>query len=129
MSIIGVTHCPACGAVVNASWQTCLACSSNLEPLKSESTSLQAQAPLESAEPQLDAVPSSIQLGATIQYRIPTRTQSPTNHEWEWHRGTIELVDVDWQWVLIIPEIEQEPLRWLAWCYVMAERGESDDRE
>ncbi len=128
MAIIGVTHCPACGAVVNASWQTCLACSSILEPLKHESTSLQAQAPLESAEPQLDAVPGSFKPGTTIQYRIPS-IQSPTNHEWEWHRGTIELVDEDWQWVLIIPEIEQEPLRWVAWCYVMTERGESNGRE
>jgi len=129
MAIIGVTHCPACGAVVNASWQTCLACSSILELPNPKSTSLQAQAPMESVELQLDAVPSSIQLGATIQYRIPTRIQSPTNHEWKWHRGTIELVDVDWQWVLIIPEIEQEPPQWLAWCYVKTEREESDDRE
>ena len=27
MALIGVSHCPACGAVVNASWKTCLACS------------------------------------------------------------------------------------------------------
>jgi len=105
---------------VNTHWPSCLACSSILEPRKPEPTSLEAQAPIESAEPQRDVVPSSIQPGATVQYRIP-RIQSPTNHEWEWHRGTIELVDEDWQMVLIIPETEQEPWRWVAPCYVKAE--------
>ena len=57
--------------------------------------------------------------GTTIQYRIP-RIGSPTNYDWEWHRGRIELVDEDWQMVLVIPETEQEPWRWVSLVYVQA---------
>ena len=142
MSIIGVTHCPFCKAVVNASWQTCLACSSILEHLKPEATfSGPQETSTKYTKPcgQVSEDPNqgnfvdivdqnqgseelktldSFKLGTTIQYRIPTRIQSPTNHEWKWHRGTIGLVDGDRQMVLIIPETEQEPWRWVAMVYI-----------
>jgi len=118
MAIIGVTHCPACGAVVN--WQTCLACSFALEHSKPATTSLQAQAPMDSVGPQLGlrSKKSAIQPGMTVQYRIPVRITSPTKYEWAWHQGTIELVDEDWQMVLVIPKMEEQPWRWVAMCYV-----------
>ena len=120
MALIGVSHCPACGAVVNTSWQTCLACSSILERSNPKSTPLQAQAPMESVEPQPKrrSSQSTVQPGMTVQYRIPVRITSPTKYEWEWHCGTIELVDEDWQMVLIIPETEGQPWRWVAMYYI-----------
>ena len=42
----------------------------------------------------------------------------PTKDEGEWHRGTIELIDEDWQMGLVIPENEQEPWRWVAMVYI-----------
>ena len=36
------------------------------------------------------------------------------------HRGRIELVDEDWQMVLVIPETEEEPWRWVGMTYVQA---------
>jgi len=59
----------------------------------------------------------SFKPGTKVQYRIP-RIVSPTNYEWECHRGRIELVDEDWQMVLVIPETEEQPWRWVARCYV-----------
>ena len=61
--------------------------------------------------------------GSTIQYRIP-RIVSPVNYEWEWHRGRIELVDEDWQMVLVIPETEEQPWRWIWKGYIKAEGRE-----
>ena len=124
MALIGVTHCPACGAVVNASWQTCLACLCILEPLKPEPTSLEAQAPMESVASRSKAPSkqSSFQPGMTVQYRIPVIT-SPTNYIWEEHSGKIELVDEDWQMVLVIPETEDQPWRWVSLTYVQAAKS------
>jgi len=56
--------------------------------------------------------------GTTVHYRIPVKITSPTKYEWEWHQGTIELVDEDWQMVLVIPETKDQPWRWVAMCYV-----------
>jgi hypothetical protein len=61
---------------------------------------------------------SSFTIGSTIQYRIPVRITSPTKYEWAWHRGTIELVDEDWQMILVLPETEEQPWRWIAAVYV-----------
>jgi len=122
MAIIGVTHCPSCGAVVNTSWQTCLACSSILEPLKPEPTSLEAQAPMESVEPRPETLSSqsTVQPGMTVQYRIPVRITSPTKYEWEWHQGTVEMVDEDQHLVLVLPRDEEEPWRWVSLTYVQS---------
>ena len=60
----------------------------------------------------------SIYPGLKVHYRIPVRITSPTKYEWEWHQGTIELVDEDWQMVLVIPKTEEQPWRWVAMCYV-----------
>jgi len=43
MPIIGVTHCPACGAIVNTHWPSCLACSFVLVGSKQETLSPQIQ--------------------------------------------------------------------------------------
>ena len=64
--------------------------------------------------------PHSPKPGMTIRYRIPV-IQSPTDYEWEWHEGSIELVDEDWQMVLVIPETEGQPWRWVARCYIQKE--------
>ena len=120
MAIIGVTHCPSCKAVVNANWPSCLACSSALEHSKPEHSSFRVQASKEPAAQQLKAVSRvvAVQPGMTVQYRIPVRITSPTKYEWAWHQGTIELVDEDWQMVLVIPKTEEQPWRWVAMCYV-----------
>lgn len=125
MALIGVIHCPACGAIVNANWQSCLACSSSLESAKSKPMSFQAQGLQERADLKPKALSSvqAVQPGMTVQYRIPV-IKSPTNYEWEWHRGKIELVDERRQMVLVIPEREQEPWLWVAMIYIKT--GEND---
>ena len=123
MPIIGVTHCPSCGAVVNAHWPSCLACSSTLEPSKPEHSSFRVQASKEPAPPKLKAVSRvvAVQPGMTVHYPIPVKITSPTNYDWEWHCGTIELVDEDWQRIRVIPETEEQPWRWVPRCYVSKE--------
>ena len=121
MAIIGVTHCPACGAVVNAHWPSCLACSCNLETSKPAPTSLQAQAPMESAKPQLGVQvrKAAIQPGVTVRYRIPVIT-SPTKYKWAWHQGAVEIIDENQHLVLVTPVDEEEPWRWVSLTYVQA---------
>ena len=120
MAIIGVTHCPSCKAVVNACWQTCLACSCNLDTSKAIPTSLQAQVAMESVaqRPKTLSRQSTVQPGMTVQYRIPVRITSPTTYEWEWHQGKIEMIDEGQQLALVIPLDEGYPWRWVAICYI-----------
>jgi len=74
---------------------------------------LQRESSLKVAEDMVSFKP-----GMRVQYRIPVRITSPTKYEWEWHSGTIEMVDEDWQMVLVIPETEGQPWRWVAMRYV-----------
>lgn len=59
--------------------------------------------------------------GMKVQYRIPVKITSPTKYEWEWHQGRVEMVDEDRQMVLVLPETEDQPWRWVAMCYVRKE--------
>jgi hypothetical protein len=59
----------------------------------------------------------SFKPGMRVQYRIPV-IKSPKDYEWECHRGRIELVDEDWQMVLVLPETEDQPWRWVNLTYI-----------
>lgn len=50
MPMIGVTHCPSCGAVMNTHWPSCLACSFVLVESKQETLSPQRQKDTENNE-------------------------------------------------------------------------------
>ena len=108
---------------MNANWSSCLACSSALGPSKPEHSSFRVQASKEPAAPKLKAVSRvvAVQPRMTVHYPIPVKITSPTKYEWEWHCGTIERVDEDWQMVRVIPETEEQPWRWVARCYVSKE--------
>ena len=65
----------------------------------------------------------SIYPGMTVHYRIPVRITSPTNYEWEWHQGRVEIIDEDQHLVLVTPVDEEAPWRWVSLTYVKAEKS------
>ncbi|MDR4495114.1 MAG: hypothetical protein R3B74_11960 [Nitrospirales bacterium] len=120
MAIIGVIHCPTCQALVNANWKICLACSVELVTEASEKIPLSPQAllkdrNLQSDDPKDRGVP--FVPGLVVGYRIPI-VKNPVDYDWEWHEGTVDLIDEAAQQVLIIPDAEEEPWRWVSTCYV-----------
>lgn len=120
MALIGVGHCPTCQGLVNANWKTCLACLGELETEASEKIPLSRRALLEDRNLQPDdprdrGVP--FMPGLVVRYRIPI-VKNPVDYDWEWHEGTVNLINEAAQQVLIIPDTEEEPWRWVSTCYV-----------
>jgi hypothetical protein len=67
----------------------------------------------------------TIEVGKRVQYQIPI-FESDKHIGWKKHTGTVELLDEVRQMVLVIPESEDQPWRWVAMCYVEAEQEASD---
>ena len=61
-----------------------------------------------------------LKTGDRVVYRTP-RIRTGFDHDWVECLGTVHMIDEDWQMVLVIPETEQEPWRWVASCYVQKE--------
>ena len=120
MAMIGVAHCPSCGAMVNTRWATCQVCSSGLGDHTSESMALPAEGPMElvARGTEILSRQTTIKTGMTVQYRIPVEIKDYNDYTWEEHTGKVKRIDANRELVLVIPETEEEPWRWVAMCYV-----------
>ncbi len=83
---------------------------------------------------QHEAIPTTrddmviLEVGKRVHYQIPVFA-SDRHIGWKKHTGTVELLDEVRQMVLVIPESEDQPWRWVAMCYVAAEQAEPNGRE
>lgn len=57
--------------------------------------------------------------GTFVRYKIP-RILTPIRYEWEWHEGTVDLINEETCRVLVIPDTEEGPWRWVSTCYVQS---------
>jgi len=72
---------------------------------------------------QHEAIPTTrddmviLEVGKQVHYQIPV-FEWAKHIGWKKHIGTVELLDEVRQMVLVIPETEDQPWRWVAMCYV-----------
>ncbi len=57
-------------------------------------------------------------LGQQVTYRFPINIQSSTDYTWQTHTGRATMVDQANHWVLVEPDHEAYPWRWVARVYV-----------